>query len=277
MLGMIVAIVTISIPLLLMKTIGSIAFITEQGIQWGLFIQFTVFAITGIAVLILTIEDMLKHRDGTSLFLFLWLVGTFLFAVVVNWTINGRSLLPLVPAAGILIMRKLDDRYGIAGLGIQWKVLAPLIPAAVLAVFVTYADYRLANTIRDDVAAIWSHPRSDRSTIWFQGHWGFQYYMESRGGKPLDVERSQLIPGDIVIIPLNNTSLYHLPDHYIPLRDSLISNPLPRLSCMNYFAGAGFFSDVWGPMPFVFGNIPPEKYYISVAREGVTFQDKQEN
>jgi hypothetical protein len=36
--------------------------------------------------------------------------------------------------------------------------------------------------------------------------------------------------------------------------------PCPWLSTMQKQMGAGFYSDVWGPLPFAFGFVPPEQY-----------------
>lgn len=255
-----------------LQSIGGVILVDGQGVQWGVLLQLTVLIIAGVVLLALSIQDVMKHRNAASLFLLLWIVGTLIFAVVINWTINGRSLLPLVPAMGILIMRRLDDRNGRAEEGMFWKRFLPLLPSAVVALLVTHGDYRLANSVRDDVTTIWSHPRSEHSTIWFQGHWGFQYYMETHGGKSLDVEHSTLVQGDILIVPLNNTSLFHMPNQFVPLRDSVESKTLSPLTCMNRSAGAGFYSDVWGPLPFAFGEISPEKYYVHVVKEEITFQ-----
>ncbi len=113
-------------------------------------------------------------------------------------------------------------------------------------------------------------PAAPNSKIWFEGHWGFQYYMETSGGKAFDVERSKLNSGDIVIVPLNNTSLYRLPEQYFALSDSLSAvGEISWLTCMNNGASAGFYSDFWGPMPFVFGHVPPEKYYVYVVKQGI--------
>ena len=42
---------------------------------------------------------ILTRRD--ALLLALWILGTCVFAALLNWTTNGRSILPLVPAAAI--------------------------------------------------------------------------------------------------------------------------------------------------------------------------------
>jgi hypothetical protein len=135
----------------------------------------------------------------------------------------------------------------------------------VLSLLVTYADFDLANTIRQDAENISTRYQSASNTVWFQGHWGFQYYMESHGCKPYNVKKPSFVPGDIIVQPLNNSNLSKLDSSVTRQREVFEGNALTWLSCMNYDAGAGFYSDQWGPVPFVFGAIPPELYIINDA------------
>jgi hypothetical protein len=52
-------------------------------------------------------------------------------------------------------------------------------------------------------AAAWIRERDPRATIWYVGHWGFQYYAEHAGMKPLIVgqESQQLQLGDWLVVP----------------------------------------------------------------------------
>jgi 4-amino-4-deoxy-L-arabinose transferase-like glycosyltransferase len=261
-------IITIALVFLLIKlgTIGKITLADADGVRWGYVLQFSGCAIAGINLIFLAIVDIFQKRDADSLLIFLWIIGTFLFAVLINWSINGRTLLPLAPAVGILIVRRIESTQNTRVSGSVWKKYIPLAFAGLLALIVTYSDYNLANTIRDDAAHIVKLYKSPNSTIWFQGHWGFQYYMESFGCKPLDPAQPNISSGDIIVNPLNNTNLYRLPG-YMPLRDSLESKTFTWLTCMNKQARAGFYSDVWGPLPFVFGTISPERYNIHISQK----------
>lgn len=260
----------ILLSVVLFQSISGSIHLNEKNVPWTFVFQFSLLVLVGMIVISLAIADFRKHRDASSLMIVCWIVGTFLFTIFINWTVNGRSILPLVPAAAILLMRRYGDRWNNSEPNGTPNVIIPIIICAVITLTVTYSDFSLANAIRDDVTAIWSHPRTPNSKIWFEGHWGFQYYMETSGGKAFDVERSKLDRGDIVIVPLNNTSLYHLPERYFVLSDSLQgSGGISLLATMNNTAGAGFYSDFWGPMPFVFGEIPPEKYYVYIVKEGI--------
>src|SRR5438874_6818966 len=71
-------------------------------------IQLTFFIAGGISVLALAATDYRRERDADSLFLACWVAGTFLFTAFLNWTVNVRSVLPLIPAIGILLARRLE-------------------------------------------------------------------------------------------------------------------------------------------------------------------------
>jgi hypothetical protein len=101
----------------------------------------------------------------------------------------------------------------------------------------------------------------DHKTVWFQGHWGFQYYMEEIGGKPVDFQHFQPAKGDIVVIPESNTNVMTLPAAW-PV-ERVIEVPSARLiSTMNYQLGAGFYADVFGLLPFVISPVGPERFTI---------------
>src|SRR5438552_11747994 len=78
-------------------------------LHWPLIsIHLILFVAGGTSILALAVADYWRERDADSLFLASWVVGTFLFTAFVNWTINARSALPLIPAIGILLARRLE-------------------------------------------------------------------------------------------------------------------------------------------------------------------------
>jgi hypothetical protein len=65
-----------------------------------------------------------------------------------------------------------------------------------------------------------------------------------------------------MIAPYNNTDVLFYPAEFMaPLRE--FEFPTCRgLSTLQGRIGAGFYSAIWGPMPYVFGAVPQEKYGI---------------
>jgi 4-amino-4-deoxy-L-arabinose transferase-like glycosyltransferase len=229
-------------------------------------IQFVFWATIGLSVLALAVADLVRRRDAHVWLLGLWVLGTFVFAAFCNWTVNARSLLPMTPAVGILIARRLGQ--GIPAGGGTWShgVVLSLAASASLAVWVTRSDFLLTAAVRRCAEQICARYGRETGTLWFQGHWGFQYYMQSFGASALDVKHSPLRPGDDLVVPSNNTNL--LPPN--PERAELLevlTVPGPRwLTTWNTATGAGFYASVWGPLPFAFGRVPPEGASVYVLK-----------
>lgn len=55
-------------------------------------------------------------------------------------------------------------------------------------------------------AARWIRQREPGATIWYVGHWGFQFYAERAGLKPIVPNRSRLRAGDWLVIPDQNVA-----------------------------------------------------------------------
>jgi len=215
----------------------------------------------GLLMLLFPIADLWRKRDAESILLLLWVYGTFLFTAIVNWDVNARSILPMTPAAGILIARRLDASPKHANCGF-WRIGWPLVPAAALALAVCWADYTLARSARDAAKTISRTYRSQFDRLYFQGHWGFQYYLQEEGAVPLNFEKAYR-PGDLIVFPDNNTNVIDFPKERIQTEEKLTLERCPWLVTVNRSAGAGFYSSLWGPMPYVFANTPPEHYTIS--------------
>lgn len=237
---------------------------------WLYALQLYIFVLSGAAILALAVSDLLRSRDAESLLLFLWVTGTFIFAAFVNWTISGRSVLPMFPVMGILLMRRI--RYGgaVKEADRRWMVLVPLIPSLLIALSAAWADYAWANTERGEAVKLGQLYSGNKNFVWFAGHWGFQYYMQDFGFKPLDLKQIRLSVGDIVIIPVNNddNGLFNMKLRDELARSSQISElRIPSsvwLATMSRYIGAGFY-DAGFPadqLPFALGPVPRERYFI---------------
>jgi 4-amino-4-deoxy-L-arabinose transferase-like glycosyltransferase len=235
-------------------------------VPWLAVAQFAAFAVSGFALLALACQDLWARRDAGALLLALWVAGIFVFATFLNWTVNVRSVLPLSPAAGILIARRLDQRFGPAGSVDLRRIAWPLVPAAVLALLVTWADYQMAGTVRAVAADLAAYCRERRRPVWFQGHWGFQYYMEAHRARPDDYGHpAEARPGDLLVRPENNTNLQHLLTLERRGAKTVYERsvrPCGWLATMDISVGAGFYAGVWGSLPFAFGEVKPEHYRV---------------
>lgn len=264
--GIAAVVLVLSMALVLaMGTVGTLTVRDAHGVRWELALQLAIFIGAGIHLLVLALADLAERRDPDSVLLFLWIFGTFVFTTFLNWSTNGRTVMPMVPAAGILVMRRLDLIAARSSRFREWMAVAPLIPAACLALVVAWGDYSLANCQRVAATAILRDLKGYPHTLWFQGHWGFQYYMEASGAKAIDFSKPEIAEQDVVIVPVNNANKAGMAPDAFHLAETFQCMPLSFVSTVQKALGAGFYSDRWGPLPFAFGRVMPETYDIFLA------------
>jgi hypothetical protein len=225
--------------------------------RWGLVAQVALYAALGIAALGVALADFVRRRDAEAALLLAWVAGTFVFAAFLNWTINARSVLPLLPALGIVIARRLD----VLGAGALVR-FASLAPAAALALTVAAADRGMAEDARRTAESLGAQYRAQPHNVWFEGHWGFQYYMQSYGFRPVDRARSELARGSVLARPTHNTNVFAVSEDALRRVETLEN--APRLvTVMDPDAGAGFYSSLWGPLPYAFGGASADRTEVS--------------
>lgn len=238
-------------------------------LPWILMIQAGVWVTVGVGVLLLPLAELWKRRDATAVTLTLWIWGTFVFATFVNWSVTARTILPMIPAVGIVIARRMQRGDSIDESEIvRMRTLIPLSLSTVLALVVTSADCSLANSARDAARSIARMWMTEGRTMWFQGHWGFQWYMQEAGARPIDQPGTILHVGDRLAIPYNNCNV-HIPENVqLERLERLQLATAPCVTTMQDQNAAGFYSSVIGPLPFAFGRVPPEQYDVFEVGEG---------
>jgi hypothetical protein len=241
-------------------------------LRWVFPLHAAVFLLVAAHLIGLAVSDLASrwgdragHAASDSLLLCLWFVGTLLFAALGNWTVTARTFVPLAAPAGILLVRRLEKRRrlqpAIAPRGL-W--IAVGIGAAV-ALSATRADYTFAKSARLAAVTIVNRFAEPGHMLWFEGHWGFQYYIEDLGGQPLDLPRDTLLPGDVLVVPLENSNVQPPPDGVAELIDgtgrAFARTPWVATQSTPW---RGKFYAVLGRMalPYVFGAIEPDIYLV---------------
>jgi len=220
------------------------------------------FAFMALGLAALVVSDLLARRDRTALLLALWVGGVFVFAMALNWTVSMRNLLPMVPAVGILLARRLEERkLGGRRLRAAWLAIAA---GGILSLVVAQGDTALAAASRDAARAFGESYEGFGGRVRFQGHWGFQYYMAAQGFQPLELAGVVARRGDRLIVPDHNTNTISPPEDRNRLERVVGIQPRSFASLMS--SGAGFYSSLWGGVPFVFGRPQPVLFEIWVIR-----------
>ena len=88
--------------------------------------------------------------------------------------------------------------------------------------------------------------------------------MESYGFTAIDGKGVRMAPGDILILPENNTNVPE-PPLWLSLRSTLKLVSSPILATTHPTVGADFYGGLGGPLPFAICPVPAERYYILTA------------
>ncbi|HEY3762982.1 MAG TPA: glycosyltransferase family 39 protein [Verrucomicrobiae bacterium] len=232
----------------------------ENTSVFGIQIQIAFWAACGVSVLALICCDLSRRRDAHAWLLALWALGTFAFAIFVNWTINGRSILPMAPVMGILIARRLDDNR-VAGWNLKWLPIS-LAAGGVFALLITRADYLYAVGCRQSAQQIVARFSDQKDNLLFQGHWAYQWYMKAGGMKEFDLQNTQLQPGNILANADYNTLVLPPETNAVAKMEFMYATGPQFLTTMNPPSGAGFYSSIFGPLPFAFGHVSPERVAV---------------
>lgn len=246
----------------------------KPALPLGIAIEGALFVTIGIGILTLALADIVQHKSPDSLLLGLWVFGTFVFAAMMNWTITSRTFLPMAPAVVILVIRKIaESAVEVAPLsgGSNVSILPrtagaaiwlPLLPSALLSLLIAIGDYQSAGTARTASNQFERRLAEWPGTVWFEGHWGFQYYMQQWRAKPLDAKDRHLVEGDVLIVPLNNTNVGRTSPLPTMGPAEEVNYPQFCAATMNPDIHAGFYASNWGPLPWVVARVPPERYLV---------------
>ncbi len=238
--------------------------------RWSVSLHFGVFVVAGALGLGLALYDLWRERSPESVLLALWIFGAFAFAAIFNWTINARSLLGMAAPAAILAVRHLD-RVRAVPLR-SWVQWLPIAPMAALALVLVYADFTIANAGRAAARQLYQTLPAEAGRNVYMGHWGFQYYMQQGNARQFNLEGTQLSVGDMLILPDNNMRPFAVPEIYSH-KYAYGFDVFPWASTWNFHVGAAYYSNTWGPFPYVLGHTTPERYAALVIDRDQLLKD----
>jgi 4-amino-4-deoxy-L-arabinose transferase-like glycosyltransferase len=229
-------------------------------------VQMGLMVAVGVSVLLLPILDFARRRDAESVMLMLWVLGTFVFASLVNWSVNGRSVLPMAPAVAILVVRQANARRrGAASFAI------PLVLTALLTFWAAQSDLVAAASARTAANESVSRFGNRGSELWFDGHWGFQYYIQRHGARPIDASCSVIPEGAVIFQPAFNTQTVPFPPECVEVECIMDLQVSKWMATHSVPQGAGFYSSVFGALPYVAAPQKPEPYAVLIAKHAIHF------
>jgi 4-amino-4-deoxy-L-arabinose transferase-like glycosyltransferase len=261
------ALLLLGAALVVHKKLAAFDLVQDGHTKWLFVVEFTLFVTTGGGIMLLAISDLWRNRTAESLLLFLWIAGTFVFVLNACWQISGRYLYPMLPAVSILLIRRMEWRNWLHDRNRLGLFGVPLAMSLAIALTVTWGDFKLANSARKASAYIQKETAaSPSSSVWFEGHWGFQYYMQNQGAKAFDFRHQPHGSNDVLVLPMKNCNVFYPPPAQFVPWFQFDCEPSKCLITMNDDAGAGFYSDFMGPMPFGICRVYVGKYFVFRAK-----------
>jgi 4-amino-4-deoxy-L-arabinose transferase-like glycosyltransferase len=219
------------------------------------------FATVGAGILTFGVVNFVRRKSPDALLLLLWIFGTFAFATFFNWSVTGRTFLPMAPAVSILTIQYWEERQTRS----QSKYAA-LLAALALSMLIAVADYRQADCARAAARSYRDHYRAEANKIRFLGHWGFRYYMQQWGAKPFDRNNPKIDHGETIVGPFSDPNVNTVQVDQVSMRYESTLNSFPLISASSLGSGASFYSSFGGPLPWVINKIPPDRYYAITAK-----------
>lgn len=187
-------------------------------------------------------------RRKVNIFLVLWLLGELAAFFLLSTFPAARRVMGLVLVMALLICR-LGSRHDLAQSERRWVrgVVGGGIALGLLFYTVDMLD-AFAGKHAAETAARWiaeqpAEPRVPPPKVWYVGHWGFQFYAERAGMKPVVPSGSLLKAGDWLIVPHAPTN--HIEKQNIRLDERYLSEEnvvsiasgLPWRTVMCYYGG----------------------------------------
>jgi hypothetical protein len=215
------------------------------------------FVLNGAAFLALALAaPLLRSRRSLSLVdgtLVYWVLSGMAFIVTVAPFIAVRHVLLIVPPL-LLLAQRWQVRLRAA-----WAVGA--VAATIgLTSLIAASDWWYADVYRDQAREIRAALPRD-PTVWFTGHWGWQWYAKQNGMRQANaVGEEQPAVGDHVVTPRNVSPTSAGSGALILER----CTPVPRTSFLHSFAvrEAGFYSSDLETLPWALSREPIEEFCI---------------
>ena len=203
-------------------------------------------------------ETVFWRGSGTSLsdqsrallgVLFLWFWGILLACCLVFYSGSVRYAVLALPAFLLLWQYALETAH--SSRTVKSALLVSLALTLPYSLSIASADYRFAEVYREEPARILGDLEDQSQQIWYTGEWGFRYYMEKLGARPLTKTGVGPVAGDIIVKPyiaLPWVTLYDS-EEFVGLLEQRHVDPGSAFRILDFQTSAGFYSTAWGILP----------------------------
>jgi hypothetical protein len=215
-----------------------------------------VFAALSVVVLADIISEGVRRHDPLQLTLAIWLCLPLFISPYVH--LPPKYLLISAPAVALMIVRVGQE------LSAGWRRLlgtSTAVLGLVLGLAIVRADTLLADGGRLAATELIAPRVARGETVWYFGHWGFQWYAEQAGARPILPRPPFAAPGDVIVGSGGERHPW-LKRYVRQSAQTLAAKSGAVGSIMGGRLGAGFYSDHWGYLPWSWGAAPLPSYVV---------------
>jgi Dolichyl-phosphate-mannose-protein mannosyltransferase len=227
-----------------------------------------VFALMARELFVSLLENMTVGTGAEKSFFLLWFWGVILYNIAIMPFESARYLLPAYVPLAVVITYKMERSARRVTRHFKTVVSLSVVLGLAVSVSMLYADYVHANIYRSFSRKV-EDGRYMGSKAYFDGNWGFWFYMEKRGALRRHLYRDPMKKGDILIRPIYSSPVAFAPDfkaHLEPIDEHVYDTSFP-VRTLSKPAEAGFYSQVWGFLPYSFSEAPLDTFSIYRYRE----------
>lgn len=231
--------------------VGAVAFFAVlRWLQVGASATLWVLPVAGLGVLALAdvLLDARARGDALQAVLGLWLLVPLPLVVYAHFP--SKYLLASAPAACLLLARLAERRPEIG----RWLVPIASALGLLLGVAILRADAAFSDVARSGVRRLAAPVTVAGRTLWYDGSWSFQWYAEQAGARPWNATSEQPRPGDLILTNANRPAPLDEDVYRALVHLQRYEDRTPGGRVMSGDAGAGFFSNAWGYLPWAWGD-----------------------
>jgi hypothetical protein len=224
--------------------------------------ELVLLASLGTCTALLLVQRWRSTTRPSERWLIAWIAWECAYAALLNWSVTERGFLTSAAIIGMFAATRRRATEATARAASPAassaaprarRALLVGVPAALSLVIGTAAsvgDWQVASSGQRAASELVAPSVRAGKKVWFQGHWGFQYYAQEAGATPMEIGRTEVKPGEIVVIPMLNTNVagvaerdYEVVEH----RTYPVTSPLTTLGPLS---SAGYYASILGVLPF---------------------------
>jgi len=222
--------------------------------DWGFanILLFAIFFTSGLLVLLHFVRKCpVLFSAPLQGMLGLWLAGIFASCLLLYYAGSVRYILLALPPVILAWAAVLEKRATSLQTARYW-LWGAVVLTLLYSLPVAWADYCFAGQYRDVARKLTARYAAPGRQIWLTGEWGFRYYLEKAGGKPLLRTNISARPGDFLMKPYIATpwvTVYDGSEYSRLVEQVPLKSDFP-IRILDFSSHAGFYSTGWGILPF---------------------------